>query len=357
MKSAVVLALGTVALGAPVSGPEIRERQFFPGQGSNPLSSSTSGIGSSGSGSPLGSSLSGLTSSLPKLGGSGSGLSSRDAASDPLSSLTGAGSSGSDSSPLDSLNPLSSGSGSGSGDSPLKGISNLFPRDAASDPLSSILGGGSSSGSGSSDSLLSTLNSFLKRDTDSSDPLSSVLGGGDPLKDITKLISRDAASDPLSSFTGSGSDSSGSLPLGSLKPSGSGSDSNSGSDGSGSGSSSGSGSGSGSGLGNIMGSGIVSHRLSSDTQAPILTITTGSGGSSTENGVKDNKQCQPLTFIFARGTSEMGNMGSVVGPPVAKQLSSLMGGKVTVQGVDYPADAGVCLIALIHLHLPSPSRF
>lgn len=34
-------------------------------------------------------------------------------------------------------------------------------------------------------------------------------------------------------------------------------------------------------------------------------------------------------------------MGSVVGPPVAKQLSSLMGGKVTVQGVDYPADAGV----------------
>ncbi|KAF7617501.1 hypothetical protein AFLA_006422 [Aspergillus flavus NRRL3357] len=71
--------------------------------------------------------------------------------------------------------------------------------------------------------------------------------------------------------------------------------------------------------------------------------SSGSGipglGSSTENGVTQNAGCQELTFIFARGTSEMGNMGSVVGPPVAKQLASLTGNKVTVQGVDYPADA------------------
>lgn len=66
-------------------------------------------------------------------------------------------------------------------------------------------------------------------------------------------------------------------------------------------------------------------------------------GGSTENGVTDNQKCQPLTFIFARGTSEMGNMGSVVGPPVAKQLASLTDNKVTVQGVDYPADAAVTL--------------
>ncbi|KNG80848.1 hypothetical protein ANOM_010417 [Aspergillus nomiae NRRL 13137] len=57
------------------------------------------------------------------------------------------------------------------------------------------------------------------------------------------------------------------------------------------------------------------------------------------NGVTQNSGCQELTFIFARGTSEMGNMGSVVGPPVANQLASLTGNKVTVQGVDYPADA------------------
>ncbi|OJJ31632.1 hypothetical protein ASPWEDRAFT_698165 [Aspergillus wentii DTO 134E9] len=62
-------------------------------------------------------------------------------------------------------------------------------------------------------------------------------------------------------------------------------------------------------------------------------------GGITENGVTQNKGCQPLTFIFARGTTELGNMGSVVGPPVAKQLSSLTNNKVTVQGVDYPADA------------------
>ncbi|KDE85913.1 hypothetical protein AO1008_04290 [Aspergillus oryzae 100-8] len=90
--------------------------------------------------------------------------------------------------------------------------------------------------------------------------------------------------------------------------------------------------------------------------APTKTVESrqlpGMGGSSsgglpgltkrasiTENGVTQNAGCQELTFIFARGTSEMGNMGSVVGPPVAKQLASLTGNKVTVQGVDYPADA------------------
>lgn len=69
-------------------------------------------------------------------------------------------------------------------------------------------------------------------------------------------------------------------------------------------------------------------------------------GGMSENGVKDNSKCQPLTFIFARGTSELGNMGSVVGPPVAKQLASLTNNKVTVQGVDYPADAAVLPIPL-----------
>ena len=55
----------------------------------------------------------------------------------------------------------------------------------------------------------------------------------------------------------------------------------------------------------------------------------------TENGVTTNTGCQPLTFIFARGTGELGNMGTVVGPPVASALSSLTGGRVTIQGVNY----------------------
>ncbi|RAH72528.1 carbohydrate esterase family 5 protein [Aspergillus aculeatinus CBS 121060] len=67
-------------------------------------------------------------------------------------------------------------------------------------------------------------------------------------------------------------------------------------------------------------------------------ISSVMGGSSTQNGVTSNTGCKELTFIFARGTTEMGNMGSVVGPEVASALQSLTGNKVTVQGVDYPAD-------------------
>jgi hypothetical protein len=37
----------------------------------------------------------------------------------------------------------------------------------------------------------------------------------------------------------------------------------------------------------------------------------------------------------------MGNMGSVVGPKVGSELDSLTGGKVAIQGVDYPASAAV----------------
>jgi cutinase len=91
---------------------------------------------------------------------------------------------------------------------------------------------------------------------------------------------------------------------------------------------------------------------SSTSGLPDLSSLLGGSGSSslpgltkrasiTENGVAQNSGCQELTFIFARGTTEMGNMGSVVGPPVANQLNSLTGNKVTVQGVDYPADAAV----------------
>lgn len=53
----------------------------------------------------------------------------------------------------------------------------------------------------------------------------------------------------------------------------------------------------------------------------------------------------------------MGNMGSIVGPPVAKQLSSLMSGKVSVQGVEYPADAGVRLSPYISLHILSRTTY
>ncbi|KAA8643933.1 hypothetical protein EYZ11_006410 [Aspergillus tanneri] len=61
--------------------------------------------------------------------------------------------------------------------------------------------------------------------------------------------------------------------------------------------------------------------------------------SSTANDVTDHKDCQELTFLFARGAAEPGNMGTVVGPDLAKQLTKLTKNKVNVQGVDYPVSA------------------
>ena len=66
----------------------------------------------------------------------------------------------------------------------------------------------------------------------------------------------------------------------------------------------------------------------------------GSGfGSSTQNGVTGaGATCKDVTLIFARGTSEPGNMGSVVGPPLAQALAQDVGSDgLAVQGVAYSA--------------------
>jgi cutinase len=66
----------------------------------------------------------------------------------------------------------------------------------------------------------------------------------------------------------------------------------------------------------------------------VAAAATGSTASDVENGV-----CKPVTLIFARGTTEPGNMGSIVGPPLADAMISLMGAnQVAVQGVNYPAN-------------------
>ncbi|KAF1365632.1 cutinase-domain-containing protein [Lizonia empirigonia] len=63
-----------------------------------------------------------------------------------------------------------------------------------------------------------------------------------------------------------------------------------------------------------------------------------STGGSTEDGVKNGNCCTDMTVIFARGTGEMGNMGTISGPPMVKAIRSKLGAdKVTVQGVDYAA--------------------
>ena len=48
--------------------------------------------------------------------------------------------------------------------------------------------------------------------------------------------------------------------------------------------------------------------------------------------------CRPVTVIFARGTVELGNVGSLVGPPFFNAFGAAIGFQnVGVQGVPYPA--------------------
>lgn len=46
-----------------------------------------------------------------------------------------------------------------------------------------------------------------------------------------------------------------------------------------------------------------------------------------------------MTVVFAHGTTETGNVGTLAGPPFFNALSAKVGtGNIAVQGVDYPAD-------------------
>ncbi|KAK5135706.1 hypothetical protein LTR08_004692 [Meristemomyces frigidus] len=67
---------------------------------------------------------------------------------------------------------------------------------------------------------------------------------------------------------------------------------------------------------------------------------TGYSSGATASDIENNTGCTEYTVIFARGTSESGNIGSVAGPPLFKQLISDLGASgVTLQGVNYPASA------------------
>ncbi|CAM1510474.1 Fc.00g008090.m01.CDS01 [Cosmosporella sp. VM-42] len=69
--------------------------------------------------------------------------------------------------------------------------------------------------------------------------------------------------------------------------------------------------------------------------------TSGSFSGSTQNGLSGD--CKAVTVIFARGTSETGNVGTVTGPPFFQALAKKLGDdKLAVQGVEYAADvAGI----------------
>jgi hypothetical protein len=74
----------------------------------------------------------------------------------------------------------------------------------------------------------------------------------------------------------------------------------------------------------------------------------GNGGGDEENGVANKNCCADLTVIFARGSTETGNVGAVAGPPMFKALRSKLGvDRVLVQGVEYPASLAVSYVGSI----------
>lgn len=66
------------------------------------------------------------------------------------------------------------------------------------------------------------------------------------------------------------------------------------------------------------------------------TISTDLGIETTENA---GSECANLTIVFARGTSEVGNIGLVVGPELFDAVAERLGSDSTlaVQGVNYQA--------------------
>lgn len=62
----------------------------------------------------------------------------------------------------------------------------------------------------------------------------------------------------------------------------------------------------------------------------------------TINGLVDGNDCTAMTVVYARGTQEVGNVGSVTGPPFFAALADTLGSNssLTVQGVSYESSIG-----------------
>ncbi|CAG8087264.1 unnamed protein product [Penicillium salamii] len=277
MKAAVVLALAGAALSAPTPTIESRE---LPGSGTGGLDALKSVIpqlGQGASGLPSLPHFSGFPH-LDGLPGLPSDLPSiSDLIEKDIKEIQEKGASKTDKRQLPGLSALESlipSSSSGSG----SGLSSL---------LSGL--GGSSGGGG-----LSALESLI--------PSAGSSSGSSGLSGLSSLFPGLGGS--------SGSSTGGLSALESLIPS-------AGSSGSG-------------GLSSLLSGGGLGRREAEEVEKRQL-------GGMTANDVTSKAACKELTFIFARGTTEPGNMGAVVGPEVATQLKSLTGNKVAVQGVTYPA--------------------
>lgn len=72
--------------------------------------------------------------------------------------------------------------------------------------------------------------------------------------------------------------------------------------------------------------------LPRNTTSTTTSYTSGDTANDILAGV-----CAPLTVIFARGTTETGNIGKDVGPSLFANLTAIHGQSIALQGVEYPA--------------------
>ncbi|KAL8306314.1 hypothetical protein RB597_003139 [Gaeumannomyces tritici] len=78
--------------------------------------------------------------------------------------------------------------------------------------------------------------------------------------------------------------------------------------------------------------GLAHPLVAEDAQPPQLDARQSR---STENA----QGCADMIIVFARGTTEGGNVGTIVGPPLLAAVKQAAGGRtVAMQGVDYPAN-------------------
>ncbi|PVH97877.1 carbohydrate esterase family 5 protein, partial [Periconia macrospinosa] len=56
-----------------------------------------------------------------------------------------------------------------------------------------------------------------------------------------------------------------------------------------------------------------------------------------ENQFSHSRDCGKFIFVWARGSREAGNMGSIIGQPLGDVLRREYGGDLMIEGIDYPA--------------------
>jgi cutinase len=86
----------------------------------------------------------------------------------------------------------------------------------------------------------------------------------------------------------------------------------------------------------------ITELLGSDLTLEEHALTKRQYSSSSYNQLTDGTACRPVTVIYARGTSQQGNVGdsAAVGPLFFNNLASRIGGtgQLAIQGVTYPAN-------------------